>query len=42
MQQKHDTIEQSVAAYYSSLSDNEVIELAEWAEFAIGEFLAES
>jgi hypothetical protein len=42
MQQKHDTIEQSVAAYYSSLYDNEVIELAEWAEFAMGEFPAES
>jgi hypothetical protein len=38
MQQKHDVIEQAVEAFYSSLSDCEVIEQVEWAEFAWCEF----
>jgi hypothetical protein len=38
MQRNHDAIEQSVLVYYSALSDDEVIEQAEWAEFAWAEF----
>jgi hypothetical protein len=36
-----DGIEKSVSAYYSSLSDEEVREQAEWGEFALGEFPSE-
>ncbi len=31
-------IEEAVSAYYSSLSDEEVREQAEWGEFALSEF----
>ncbi len=31
-------IEKSVTAYYSSLSDQEVAEQAQWGEFALSEF----
>lgn len=34
-------MEESVASYYSSLSGREASELADWAEFALGEFLRE-
>ena len=34
-------IEKSVDAYYSSLSDKEAAEHAEWGDFATNEFLGE-
>ncbi len=37
-QQERASIEKSVSAYYSSLSDQEVLEQAQWGEFALGEF----
>lgn len=37
-QQERASIEKSVSAYYSSLSPDEAAELAEWGEFALGEF----
>jgi hypothetical protein len=37
-QQARARIEKSVSAYYSSLSDQEVLEQAHWGEFALGEF----
>jgi hypothetical protein len=40
-QQERANIEKSVAAYYSSLSDKEVQEQAQWGEFALGEFPSE-
>jgi hypothetical protein len=40
--QEQARVEQSVSHYYSSLSRKEATELADWAEFASGEFLAES
>lgn len=36
--QEQAKVEQSVASYYSSLSGREATELADWAEFALGEF----
>lgn len=40
--QERATIEKAVSDYYSSLSDEEVEEQAQWGEFALGEFLRES
>jgi hypothetical protein len=40
-QQERASIEKSVSAYYSSLSDQEVQEQAEWGEFAFSEFPGE-
>jgi hypothetical protein len=39
--QERASIEKSVAAYYSSLSDDEALEQAQWGEFALGEFPSE-
>jgi hypothetical protein len=41
-QQERASIEKSVAAYYSSLSDEEALEQAQWGEFALREFPGES
>lgn len=41
-QQERASIEKSVSEYYSSLSDQEVLEQAQWGEFALGEFPKES
>jgi polyribonucleotide nucleotidyltransferase len=41
-QQERAGIEKSVSAYYSSLSDKEVLEQAQWGEFALREFPGES
>jgi hypothetical protein len=41
-QQERASIERSVSAYYSSLSDKEVAEQSEWGEFALREFPGES
>ena len=40
-QQERARIEKSVDAYYSSLSDQEAAEHAEWGDFATSEFLRE-
>lgn len=37
-QQERANIEKSISAYYSSLSAEEAAELAEWGDFALGEF----
>ncbi|MGB6940809.1 MAG: hypothetical protein WBE37_00265 [Bryobacteraceae bacterium] len=37
-QQERAGIEKSVFAYYTSLSDQEVAEQAQWGEFALSEF----
>jgi hypothetical protein len=39
--QEQARIEESISAYYSSLSDEEVIEQSQWAEFALREFPSE-
>jgi hypothetical protein len=39
--QERAKIEKSIDAYYSSLSDRDAAEYAEWGEFATGEFLCE-
>jgi hypothetical protein len=36
------SIEDAVSAYYSLLSEDEVIEQAEWSEFALDEFPREA
>jgi hypothetical protein len=41
-QQERASIEKSVSAYYSSLSDEEAVEQAQWGEFALREFPGES
>ena len=41
-QQERASIEKSVATYYSSLSDEEAIEQAQWGEFALREFPGEA
>jgi hypothetical protein len=41
-QQERVNIEESVTAYYSSLSDKEVQEQAQWGELALSEFPNES
>ena len=40
--QERASIEKSVSAYYSSLSDKEAEEQAAWSDFALGEFPADS
>jgi hypothetical protein len=41
-QQERASIEKAVEAYYSSLSDEEVLEQVEWANFALTQFPDES